>query len=219
MRYRFTPARRRALRKAQLISAKKRKKFGFDATKRVVRKNHRAIIGVVAAGVGIGTAAYHTSKWMKETERSVLVERMKAHRRKLMSERINSMPGGSNIPKGAPLAYPGVPALPRSVRLSDMPESTQGMAYPNRETSGYRNADYIVRIKNSSSKIVKDALAAQRGQKVPVKKGTKLPQINGKSLQRKYRIQYGDYVLSPNGEKDGYGDPLWVWVPSSKVLG
>lgn len=193
MRYRFTAARRRALRKAQLISARKRKKFTFQATKKVVRKNHKAIIGVVAAGAGIATAAYHTNAWMNKEKRNALEGALKRHRENLMRNQLNAMPGPDN------------PAA----------SSNGGMLYPNLVSSGYKNADYIVRIQNRSPQIVKNVLAELRGTEVPLRKGTERPKRNGKPVKRKYRIQYGDYVPGRLGD---YGEQLYDWVPTTKPL-
>lgn len=80
MAYRMTGARQRALRKAQLISAQKRKRrFGF-ASGRKLSKGHKRALGVVAGAAIVAGGVYGTSAWMNVEQRKAKVKVMKAYR-------------------------------------------------------------------------------------------------------------------------------------------
>lgn len=82
MAYRMTGARQRALRKAQLISAQKRKRrFGFTQPgKPKMSKKHKKVLAVVAGGALVAGGAYGTSAWLNVEQRKAKVKAIKAHR-------------------------------------------------------------------------------------------------------------------------------------------
>lgn len=82
MAYKMTARRARALKKAQLISAQKRKRrFGFTSPdKKKLSRGQKKAVAVVAAGAVIATGAYGTSAWMNMELRKKKVAAMKANR-------------------------------------------------------------------------------------------------------------------------------------------
>lgn len=72
-RYSFTIKRRAALKKAQAISAKKRKKFGLKSGRRLSRGHKKAIgavvAGAIAVGAGTGIWKYTTSRNRKPLQK------------------------------------------------------------------------------------------------------------------------------------------------------
>lgn len=81
MAYRMTGARQRALRKAQLISAQKRKRrFGFGGTKKMSKGQKRAVAIAAAGAVVMVGGVYGTSAWMNHEQRKAKVKAMKAYR-------------------------------------------------------------------------------------------------------------------------------------------
>lgn len=80
MAYRMTGARQRALRKAQLISARKRKRhFGLGSQKKL-SKSHKRAIAVAAGGALVAGGVYGTSAWMDIEQRKAKVKAMKSYR-------------------------------------------------------------------------------------------------------------------------------------------
>lgn len=82
----MTARRKAALRKAQLISARKRVGKHFGSSKKL-SKGHKRAIGVAVAGAVIATGAYGTSAWMNEKKRKARIEFIKKNRDQAKVER------------------------------------------------------------------------------------------------------------------------------------
>lgn len=191
MAYRMTAARKRALRKAQLVSARLRKKMGNAK----LSKGHKRAIAVVVAGAAVAGGAYHTAQVMNATKLATATARRNTARQNVRNRRNARLNAAGN----ATNSINAVIARARKDSGGSAPNSTVNPG----------DFSHIIRISNSAPESVKKLLLAQKGSSVTsVYHG-------GKAVKRKRRVQYGDYEQT--GVMDD-GSPIWEWKPTSRVL-
>lgn len=192
MAYRMTAARKRALRKAQLVSARLRKRMGNAK----LSKGHKRALAVVVAGAAVAGGAYHTAQVMNATKLASATARRNTARQNVRNRknaRMNAAGDGTS----------SINELLARARKTN----TAGTAPSSTITPG--DFAHIIRISNKAPESVKNLLLAQKGSSVTsVYHG-------GKAVKRKRRVQYGDYEQT--GVMDD-GSPIWEWKPTSRVL-
>lgn len=191
MAYRMTAARKRALRKAQLISARVRRRMGNVK----MNRGHKRVVGALIAGSAVVGGAYATNKLM-DAHKLALSNANRARARQRVVNRRNNRINNA-------------PDMTRTRAIGDVLEGAAkgGNAAPNWVVQPGKMKK-IIRIRNSASDAVKALLLEQRGQPV-------VGRFAGTKGRRVYKVQYGDYEMTG---VDDDNNPIWEWKPTSKPM-